>query len=404
MTNVTSQNDTIDIKDASQLYTNALVELDNGTEKEFANVVAVNDDSVTFNPAPHNSYYEGQKVRVLEASVNVRMYAADGSITTQESFSNLRLSYEADTAYLVNNVNRFSNLVTVEVNPAGLWTDTTKKIFSNPSMFPAAANGGWLMLTGGDDAMGALSVDDFVGVDGGSGNRTGIQALEDIDDISICVVPGMWSTTVQSALVTFCETLADRFAILDPPDGLSIAGIQDFRAPFDSEYAALYYPWLVVRDPSLKQNVDVAPSAHMAGIYAQTDLDRGVYKAPANVTVAGIVQFAQDVAQREQDVLNPIGINALRYFPNRGYRVWVRGRCPRTRPGNTSTCDESSSMWRNRSRSARSGSSSSPTTRGRGHGSGSRSRTFSPRSGGAAGSKGRRRRRPFSWRATSASR
>ena len=230
VTNVTSQNDTIDIKDASQLYTNALVELDNGTEKEFANVVAVNDDSVTFNPAPHNSYYEGQKVRVLEASVNVRMYAADGSITTQESFSNLRLSYEADTAYLVNNVNRFSNLVTVEVNPAGLWTDTTKKIFSNPSMFPAAANGGWLMLTGGDDAMGTLSVDDFVGVDGGSGNRTGIQALEDIDDISICVVPGMWSTTVQSALVTFCETLADRFAILDPPDGLGIAGIQDFRA------------------------------------------------------------------------------------------------------------------------------------------------------------------------------
>ena len=322
VTTVNVTGDTLDIKDASQLYTNALVELDNGTAKEFANVVAVNDVSVTFNPAPKNSYYEGQKVRVLEASVNVRKYAADGSVAAQESLSNLRLSFEAGTDYLVNNVNQLSKLVTVDVNPAGLWTDTSKKIFSDPSMFPCAPNGGWLSLTGGDDAVSELSVDDFVGVDGGSGNRTGIQALEDVDDVSICVVPGMWSTTVQSALVNFCETLKDRFAILDPPDGLNVGGIQDFRAPLDSEYAALYYPWLVVRDPSVKQNVHVAPSAHMAGIYARVDVARGVYKAPANETVNVINGFAQDVNQREQDVLNPIGINALRFFPNRGYRVW----------------------------------------------------------------------------------
>jgi phage tail sheath protein FI len=60
----------------------------------------------------------------------------------------------------------------------------------------------------------------------------------------------------------------------------------------------------------------------MAGIYARVDGDRGVHKAPANETVNVITKFAQDVSQREQDVLNPIGINALRFFPQRGYRVW----------------------------------------------------------------------------------
>jgi phage tail sheath protein FI len=331
VTMVNTQGDTIDINDASQLYTNALVELDNGSAKEFCNVVEVNDTAVTFNPAPANTYLEGQKVRVLEATVNVILYNDDGSVAAQELFQNLRLSYETSTSYLVNGVNQLSKLVNVDVNAAGLWTDTTNKIFSNPNWFPTGPNGGWLTLTGGDDAMGALSVNDFVGVDGGSGNRTGIQALADIDDVSICVVPGMWSTTVQSALINFCETLKDRFAIIDPPDGLDVGGIQAFRAPYDSEYAALYYPWLVIRDPSTNQNVDLAPSAHMAGIYAQTDNTRGVFKAPANVTVAGIVLaatpplqagFAADISQSEQDVLNPIGINALRYFPNRGYRVW----------------------------------------------------------------------------------
>jgi hypothetical protein len=232
-------------------------------------------------------------------------------------------------------VNQLSKLVNVEVNPAGLWPSwnapTPNKIFSNQKWFPCGPNGGWVTLSGGDDAMGALSVNDFVGVDGGPGNRTGIQALEDIDDVAICVVPGMWSGTITSALITFCENLKDRFAIIDAPDGLDIGGIQSFRAPYDTEYGALYYPWLVVQDPSTLQNADLAPSAHMAGIYAQTDNTRGVFKAPANVTVAGItisgppnqpVGFAQAINQREQDILNPLGINALRYFPNRGYRVW----------------------------------------------------------------------------------
>ena len=75
-------------------------------------------------------------------------------------------------------------------------------------------------------------------------------------------------------------------------------------------------------DPSVVQNVDVAPSGHMAGIYAQTDNDRGVFKAPANVEIGVINKIAAGREQANRICLNPIGINALRYFPERGNRVW----------------------------------------------------------------------------------
>jgi uncharacterized protein len=133
---------------------------------------------------------------------------------------------------------------------------------------------------------------------------------------------GIWSTAVQSALINHCETLRYRFAILDPPDNLGIEDIMAFRSPFDTKFAALYYPWVEVLDPSTVQSVDVPPSGHVAGIYAQTDNTRGVWKAPANVEIAQITQISQDVNKREQELLNPIGINALRFFPDRGNRVW----------------------------------------------------------------------------------
>ncbi len=311
----------IDVADGSQLYPTALVEFDNGTQKESNTVASITGNTVTLNTALKNQYYEIDTLRVIEAEVATQLIS-NGAIAQQETFSGLRLSPGGGASYLVNYVNSQSALVSVQAGP-GFLNSATPPYFDTLTNFPTAPNGGWLTLAGGEDNMDQLSVFDFVGVDGGSGHRTGIQALEDIDDVSICVVPGMWSTTIQSALVTFCETLADRFAILDPPDGLSIAGIQAFRAPFNSEYAALYYPWLVLQDPlNPLNNIDVPPSAHMAGIYAQTDNSRGVFKAPANVPVAGILNFAANVVQREQDVLNPIGINALRFFINRGYLVW----------------------------------------------------------------------------------
>src|SRR5262249_49482873 len=155
------------------------------------------------------AYYEGHNLRVIEAEVSIS-YAPDGVVTAEETYPNLRLKDDGGLSYLVNNVNTLSSLVEVATGAGFSDSDLTK--------FPIAPGGAWEVLSGGDDKLTDLSPDDFVGVDGGSGNRTGIQALEDIDEISICLVPGMWSSTVQSALIQHSEILKDRFAILDPQD------------------------------------------------------------------------------------------------------------------------------------------------------------------------------------------
>jgi Bacteriophage tail sheath protein len=314
------------VNGAQNLYKDAIVELDNGTQKERTTVASFSGSVVTFNTALAHKYVETDWLRVIEAEVRLRYQPTiNGSPVGQpveEDFTNLRIadagtSLAGDPNSLWIAVSNQSQLVTLEPGIA----------FSTDLMqFPTASpHGGWLKLTSGDDKLGALSVEDFVGIDGGSGHRTGIQALEDIDEIAICAVPGMWSQTVQSALIEHCTLLKDRFAILDPPDGEDIDGIGAFRQVLNTEYAALYYPWCITVDPSTSQNVHVPPSGHMAGIYAATDIDRGVHKAPANVVIQGINLvggLAADVTKREQDVLNPVGINALRFFPGRGELVW----------------------------------------------------------------------------------
>jgi Bacteriophage tail sheath protein len=158
-----------------------------------------------------------------------------------------------------------------------------------------------------------LTADDFVAA---------IQSLTLPLDASLCVAngglclaPGMWSTKIQSALISRCEACRC-FTILDPPPDLDLAGIREFRKRQNTSFAALYYPWLEVAGNQ------VAPSGHIAGIYARVDGAHGVYKAPANEEIRGIKKFARDVTDREQELLNGEGVNALRFFPAKGNLVW----------------------------------------------------------------------------------
>jgi phage tail sheath protein FI len=165
---------------------------------------------------------------------------------------------------------------------------------------------------------------------------TGLCALGEIDDIAIEAIPdagGLDITAEQVAtanqLISHCESLQYRFAIVDGPQGASINDIREFRGNFDSEYAALYYPWIEIIDPNQQlvpgappQMLHIPPSGFMAGIYGRVDVARGVFKAPANEVVYGLGQFESNIDKGRDEVLNPEGINALRFFPDRGYRVW----------------------------------------------------------------------------------
>lgn len=181
-----------------------------------------------------------------------------------------------------------------------------------------------ISLSGGSNgSVGSISAADFIGEDRGAGKRTGIQSFLDNDMVSLMAVPGVTDPNVQLTLVAHCENLGSRFAVLDiPRDAKKVQDLIAHRDIFDSNYAALYHPWLSVFDPLDKKNISIPPSGSILGIYARSDNTRGVHKAPANEVVRGCVGLDCQFNTGEQDILNPKGINLIRSFPGQGIRVW----------------------------------------------------------------------------------
>lgn len=133
---------------------------------------------------------------------------------------------------------------------------------------------------------------------------------------------------VQAALVEHCELRADRFAVLDPPfsaaqnDSAGVGAVLAWRARFDSTYAALYYPWLLVSEPRLTAPVRaIPPCGHVIGQYAQADLSIGVHKAAANRELVWAQDVSVPLSDGQHEVLNPLGINAIRDTLGRGIRI-----------------------------------------------------------------------------------
>lgn len=117
------------------------------------------------------------------------------------------------------------------------------------------------------------------------------------------------------------------FLVLDPPaDAHSVAAILDWQrdqmAPLGTaaNHAAVYFPRVLVALPQ-GGTVTLGPCGTIAGIYARTDRDRGVWKAPID-TLSGVTGFDLAIGTGEQELLNPEGINALRSFPGKGLLVW----------------------------------------------------------------------------------
>jgi uncharacterized protein len=157
----------------------------------------------------------------------------------------------------------------------------------------------------------------------------GLQALKNIDEISMVAIPGRTSQPIQEAVINHCELMRYRFAVIDSQKKDGMAQVQVHRSNYDTKYGALYYPWLAIPDPfpdnpRVTGNVLIPPSGHMMGIYARSDIERGVYKAPANEVIRGIADLEVKLMKEHQDILNPRNINVLRNFRenNRGLRVW----------------------------------------------------------------------------------
>jgi phage tail sheath protein FI len=235
-------------------------------------------------------------------------------------------------ANLTNGVRVLQALVNASVtpqNPAGV----------GPSLgqfdSTAASRTFTVQLDGGNDGLrpGAAEYEGQAQLD--AHFKSGLKALEDIDDISIVAAPGSTfgledpqfaykddATTIVGLLLAHAELMRYRIAVIDSGDNQTISQVREMRSKIDSKYGALYYPWVRILDPITRREVNMPPSGFVTGIYARNDITRAVYKAPANEVVNLALGFEKMINKGQQDVLNPEGINCFRFFEGRGYRLW----------------------------------------------------------------------------------
>lgn len=225
----------------------------------------------------------------------------------EEVFSNL-VPTETSPTYYETKVNGTSMLVELERETDGTVDGTTDSV--------------WLSGNFSETASSVTATT----YDGSStpGSRTGLAAFAEIDDIAIVCVPDEARSDntfvdLKEKVGTHCTMMGDRFAVLQAPAEYDI---DSPTTPLSSSYAAFYLPWLDMRNPVTGAVMAVPPGGHVAGIYARSDAERGVHKAPANEPVRGVVGLDKKISKADQDGLNPLGVNAIREFPGRGIRVW----------------------------------------------------------------------------------
>ncbi len=172
---------------------------------------------------------------------------------------------------------------------------------------------------------------DIVGEEAG---KTGLQALRDVDGVNLLVLPevaGYESTedmvTVLAAAQALCRERRI-FLIADAPGAWgnvdrARAGLGAFEA-VRGNHAAMYFPHLEMVDPLTGRLRSFPPSGAVAGVYARTDAERGVWKAPAGTEakLAGVRSLSVRLTDRENALLGPLGLNCLRTFPVVGPVSW----------------------------------------------------------------------------------
>ncbi|MDQ0778327.1 phage tail sheath protein FI [Streptomyces aurantiacus] len=191
----------------------------------------------------------------------------------------------------------------------------------NPPVFP---------LEGGEDGE-APGPGDLIGSEA---DKTGIQALRDVEDVNLLVLPELAAyestddaVTVVSAAQRLCEERRIFLLVDAPGTWVSVDTARAGLAAFDAvrgNHAGLYFPHLQLTDPLTGRLRSFPPSGAVAGVYARTDSERGVWKAPAGTEarLAGVHSLTVALTDRETGLLNPLGVNCLRTMPMVGPLVW----------------------------------------------------------------------------------
>jgi len=305
------------VKSSSGFLAGDIVAYTDGEKTVYNKVVKSQDNVITFSEEFTEDIVDTELVpKKVITTCELRIDVKFQDIA--ETYENV--SFNIESPNFIEKKLAKSNLITVVYTAA----EEAKIVSPFASIGKEEEKAVVVSLKGGSNGdISTVSAADYIGVDNGAGNRTGIQSFVDNDIVSLMAVPGVTDPNVQLTLVAHCENLASRFAVLDiPRDAKKVQDVITHRELFDSNYAALYHPWLTVFDPLDKKSIAIPPSGSVLGIYARSDNSRGVHKAPANEVVRACTGLDVQFNKGEQDILNPKGVNLIRSFPGQGIRIW----------------------------------------------------------------------------------
>jgi phage tail sheath protein FI len=267
----------------------------------------------------------GHLMAVSASNANTANDVADLTITygsRAETFRNVSLNPlitgKPNPDFIETRINGVSSLVRVSLKPPALAYGT----------YPASPGNQANIVESPPPALGAFVTNypDFASVFATD------SSLDKVDIFNLMVIPGVSDAGVLSQALAFCEKKR-AFLIVDPPvndsaDGAGgLAKIEDDVDGLPkSTNGALYFPYLTSIDTLSGDPIALPPSGYVAGIYARTDNNRGVWKAPAGLettilNATGVVTSGR-LSDSRAGVLNPLGVNCLRTFPGVGTVVF----------------------------------------------------------------------------------
>jgi hypothetical protein len=318
---VAKRDSKMQVRSARMIGKGTICRLDDGKNQCHVTVLRVEGKDVFFDAPIGDAFKSSAPTFVQTVSFDVEAEMPGH----RERFENLSFS-PLSPRYFERYINDSSLLIRFQRLP-------------NDTAFPDCqpANVDRLDLSGGTDGLDHLVPQDFIGANEGPGQRSGLGAYEIVEDVDLIAIPDLFAArefsrgrgfrsdrdveVVQDGMVTHCERMSNRIALLDFPPGSSFEQAQQWRLQFDSGFAAFYYPWVQVPTTGRNHRA-IPPCGFVSGIIARSDAQHGIHKPPANEVVEGIIDLDVLLSEDHLGLLNSQGVNCIRNLTTRGLRLW----------------------------------------------------------------------------------
>ncbi|MEN8905808.1 MAG: phage tail sheath subtilisin-like domain-containing protein [Clostridiales bacterium] len=231
-----------------------------------------------------------------------------------------KLSLNKNSLNFVESVLKSSKIINVEIDYGKI--DRVKDPFVFITNLKKESETTMYLKGGSNGDISEIYPENFIG-DNNINKETGINSFIDNDEVSVLSIPGVSDVEVQKKLIEHCEMYANKIAVLDISNEKNNSfELQNYKELFNSDFAAVYHPWIKIFDPLCKKNISIPPSGSVLGIYSRTDIQRGVHKAPVNEIIKNTIGLNHNYNRNEYDLLETKGINLIRSFAGQGIRLW----------------------------------------------------------------------------------